>query len=512
MLFRLLVATDRRPLAKRLSALVGMQDVLVRAVELDKGIVEFVRKNRYDAVVLGCRSFSGVAALVGALRGSSTPPEVVIVTESHDVQSSAAILAAGGLGVLTTDFGDDELRTAFETLIERARTLREAASELAQSNRLGTESADDLADDLVADLVAASPAMRRAIEVAKRAAIAESTVLLLGETGVGKERIAQLVHAQSPRASAPFIAINCAAIPAELVESELFGHERGAFTGAHQARRGHFERAHGGTLFLDEVAELPVAAQAKLLRVIEDRQLRPLGSDKLIPIDVRLIAATNRDLEVEIDAGRFRSDLYYRLGVIELELPPLRERIEDLSCLLDRELARFNLALGRKLRGFTPPARRALEGYAWPGNIRELINVIERAVLLCLGDEISLEDLPRSVARSQDPKPGPAHPPLLPSTPPDQQQLGQLAQLELPEAWLELPWREVRDALLRDGERIYLTHLLTRTRGRIGLTAQHAGLAERSLFEKMRRHGLRKEDFRSGTEDHGDAPADPTED
>ncbi|PRQ07862.1 sigma-54 dependent transcriptional regulator [Enhygromyxa salina] len=508
MLFRLLVAADRRPLAKRLSALVGMQDVLVRSIELDKGLVEVVRKNRYDAVVVGTRSFAGVAGLVAALRASSAPPEVVIVTETHDVQSSAAVLAAGGLGVLTTDFGDDELRTAFETLIERARTLRGAATALEQSNaRLGQpgELADDPAADLVADLVAASPAMRRAIEVAKRAAVAESTVLLLGETGVGKERIAQLVHVQSPRSSAPFIAINCAAIPAELVESELFGHERGAFTGAHQARRGHFERAHGGTLFLDEVAELPVAAQAKLLRVLEDRQLRPLGSDKLIPVDVRLIAATNRDLGIEIDAGRFRSDLYYRLGVIELELPPLRQRIEDLNCLLDLQLARFNLALGRRLRGFTPPARRALERYAWPGNVRELINVIERAVLLCLGDEISLEDLPRSIARSQDPRPDPA-PQQPPPAPPRE-------QLELPEAWLHLPWREVRDALLRDGERVYLSNLLARTHGRIGLTAQHAGLAERSLFEKMRRHGLRKEDFRRATEADPKPPGEPpTED
>ena len=473
MLLRVLVATDRRPLAERLIGIVTTFDVLARTVPI-AGVLEQVQRDGYDLVMFGAETFAALEAPIQTLRELEPPPELLVLTQTRSVEGDAAALASGSLGVLGTDLGDEDLHVAFEAVLERVKTLREAFTEL------------ELQAEDIDDFVVASSAMRAVVDTAKRAARAASTVLIVGETGVGKERVAQLVHDSSPRADGPFIALNCAAIPSELVESELFGHERGAFTGAQKSRRGYFELAHGGTLFLDEIAELPAPAQAKLLRVLQDKQLRPIGADRLIPVDVRLIAATNRVLEQEIDAGRFRSDLYYRLRVVELEIPPLRERLADVERLLDAQLARFNALLGRGVEGFAPAARQALLGYAWPGNVRELINVIERAVLLCLGTQITLEDLPRPIVAARPAlADGDASTPSSPAS-----------ILELPGAWLHLPWREVREALLREGERAYLTNLLRATGGRIGVTAKQAGLAERSLFEKMKRHGLRKEDFR----------------
>jgi len=483
MLPRVLVAADRPALVERIVAVLARLDVLMRSTALARELGDSVELDSYDVVILGGARFVDVASALANLRALSPAPECVVINAQRNAEDAAAALAAGALGVLDVELGDDELRTALDTLIERARTLREVVTEL----ELATAPSDAL--------VVSSPKMAALIDLARRAAAATSTVLITGETGVGKERIAHLIHAESPRAHGPFIAINCAALPSELVESELFGHERGAFTGAHQSRRGFFELAHRGTLFLDEITELPPQAQAKLLRVLQDRELRPVGSDRLIPVDVRVVAATNRDPEAEVAGGRFRSDLYYRLRVIELELPPLRERPEDVTELLDTQLRRFNVVLGRNIRGFSPAARQALEAYAWPGNVRELINVIERAVLLCLGREITVEDLPRAMAEarpaqlSREAGGGEANV--------GRAQLG----LALPEEWLRLPWRAVRDSLLREGERIYLSNLLRQTGGRVGLTAKRAGLAERSLFEKMKRHELRKEDFRPGRDE-----------
>ena len=481
MLPRVLVVASEQALAERLVRVLTSLDVLTRTSPLDTYFVERVAREGYDIVIFGGHDFAESEAPLAALRGLPHPPEFLVVSDSRSVEDTAAALAAGSLGVLVHDLGDDELRTALATLIERARTLREVVTEL--ELQTGTSEA----------LVVASPSMKRLVDTATRAAKATSTVLITGETGVGKERIAQLVHAKSGRAEGPFIALNCAAIPTELVESELFGHERGAFTGAHQSRRGYFELAHGGTLFLDEVTELPLAAQAKLLRVLQDKELRPVGSDRLIPVDVRLVAASNREVEVEVEAGRFRADLLYRLRVIELEIPPLRERPEDVQQLLDLQLRHFNGVLGRDIAGISPGAREVLANYAWPGNVRELINVIERAVLLCLGNEIALEDLPRTFASSR-PMPKASAGASYSSS-----------ELGVPEAWLRMPWRAVRESLLGEGERIYLSNLLRSTGGRVGLTAKRAGIAERSLFEKMKRHGLRKEDFRPPRSDSGDS-------
>jgi two-component system response regulator AtoC len=239
--------------------------------------------------------------------------------------------------------------------------------------------------------------MIEVLELIERAAEFKSTVLLTGESGTGKEVLARAIHAQSPRRGEAFVAVNCAAIPEQLLESELFGHSRGAFTGADRARRGLFLEADGGTLFLDEIGELPPPLQAKLLRALQEEEVRPVGESKPRRVDVRVLAATARDLEREVQAGRFREDLFYRLDVLRVRVPPLRDRRQDIPLLVDHFLANFAISLGKPARELTEDALEKLVRYAWPGNVRELENVIERAVILSRGDRIGARDLPANV-------------------------------------------------------------------------------------------------------------------
>jgi len=259
-------------------------------------------------------------------------------------------------------------------------------------------------------IVATSPAMIEVLEVMERAAAFKSTVLLTGESGTGKEVLARAIHAQSPRREQAFVAVNCAAIPETLLESELFGHARGAFTGADRARRGLFSEANGGTLFLDEIGELPVSLQVKLLRVLQEEEVLPVGESKPRAIDVRVIAATSRNLEADVASGRFRDDLFYRLNVVRLDVPPLRERPKDVPLLFDHFLARFSKTLGKPIRGIADDALAHLVSYRWPGNVRELENVVERAVILSPSDRITLRELPESVVSpvgaAGEPEPG----------------------------------------------------------------------------------------------------------
>jgi DNA-binding NtrC family response regulator len=246
-------------------------------------------------------------------------------------------------------------------------------------------------------IVAASPPMIEVLEMMERAAAFKATVLLTGESGTGKEVLARAIHAQSPRRGEAFVAINCGAIPEALLESELFGHAKGAFTGADRARRGLFVEADGGTLFLDEIGELPTPLQVKLLRVLQEEEVRPVGETKSRRIDVRVLAATARDLASEAAAGRFREDLYYRLNVVQLAVPALRARPKDIPLLVDHFFAHFRDSLGKPLSGFSDEVLERLVAYPWPGNVRELENVMERAVILATSDRITLKDLPENV-------------------------------------------------------------------------------------------------------------------
>jgi len=273
--------------------------------------------------------------------------------------------------------------------------LKQAESRLRAKKKELAEH-DDRVDE-PAGMVARSPEMQKVLELARRVAHVDSTVLVTGESGVGKERVARFIHDQSSRAERPFVAINCAAVTETLLESELFGHAKGAFTGATTDRAGLFEAAHGGTLLLDEVGEVPAAMQAKLLRVLQEREVRRVGENKSRAVDVRVLAATNRDLTAEVEAGRFRKDLYYRLRVVELRIPPLRERRADILPLARQFLATAIERARRKMCGIAPQAADQLVRYDWPGNVRELENAIERAVALSVGTQIAPDDLPEEV-------------------------------------------------------------------------------------------------------------------
>ncbi|QDF07300.1 sigma-54-dependent Fis family transcriptional regulator [Myxococcus xanthus] len=305
-----------------------------------------------------------------------------------------------------------------------------------------------------AGMVARSEEMQRVINLARRAAKVDSTVLVTGESGVGKERIARLIHDESGRAHKAFVAVNCAAVTESLLESELFGHARGAFTGATHDRAGLFEAAHGGTLFLDEVGEVPPSMQAKLLRVLQEREVRRVGENASRKVDVRLVAATNRDLAEEVRQGRFRQDLYYRLRVIELKIPPLRERRDDVLPLARLLLAEAAERLGRRVSGLSPDAADQLLRYAWPGNVRELGNAVERAVALCEGTRVEREDLPEEVRA--------APPSLVPTGNPQR---------------------------LEDMEKHYILAVLAQNGGNRARTAEQLDIGVATLYRKLKQYG-----------------------
>ena len=336
-----------------------------------------------------------------------------------------------------------------------------------------------LTDPKIADFVSESQAMKIFMEEVLQVIPSDSPILLMGETGVGKEHLAKAIHAESPRSGGPFVSVNMAAMPDQLLESELFGYEQGAFTGAIRYRRGAFELAHLGTVFLDEIGEMPIHLQAKLLQVLQNYEVKPVGGETPIELDVRVIAATNNDLEKEIAQGNFRQDLYYRLSVLMLTIPPLRYRKEDIPALVRRFMAHFRYKIGREISGFSDQALQSLCNYAWPGNVRELMNVIERAILLSKTDEIGIDVLPNSF--NGDNSDGEAIFPWMKSDTTE---------------WLNKTLPEVQKEIMEQVERLYIASALKKTRGRVDQTARIAGIHPRGLYTKMKRLGLRKQDFK----------------
>ncbi len=303
---------------------------------------------------------------------------VIVITAYGTVNSAVEAIKLGAHDYVTKPFDRDELKL----IIAKAVATEEACSQnlSAANGRF--------------DIIGKVSGMQRVYSLIEKVADSPTTVLITGESGTGKELVARALHDQSSRATGPFITVNCGAIPESLFESELFGHDKGAFTGAVAGKPGRFELADGGTLFLDEVGELPLDLQVKLLRVLQERTFERVGGIRPITVDVRLVAATNRDLRSQASDGAFRQDLYYRLAVVPIELPPLRDRADDIPLLVKHFLTRFNERLGRKVGGLTPEAMRVLESHSWPGNIRELENLMERSVLLCDQDFIGVDDIP----------------------------------------------------------------------------------------------------------------------
>lgn len=314
---------------------------------------------------------------------------VVVITAFGSLDSAVAAMRAGAYDFITKPFDLDVLAMA----LRRAAQYTWLKQDIQRLERQLAETPRD------ATLLGESSAMRRVFTRLERTADSEVTALITGESGTGKELIARALHDASPRRNKPFVAVNCAALPEALLESELFGHARGAFTGAQSSRAGLIARAQGGTLFLDEIGELPLPVQAKLLRALQERTLRPVGSDEEISFDVRLISATNRDLPAAVEDGRFRSDLYFRINVLDIHLPPLRDRGNDVLLLAQQHLEHAAALAKKRVKGISPEAAVKLRSYSWPGNVRELHNCIERAVALARFDHITVDDLPDSVRK-----------------------------------------------------------------------------------------------------------------
>jgi two-component system response regulator PilR (NtrC family) len=317
----------------------------------------------------------------------STRTEVIVMTAHGGIETAIEAMRNGAYDFVTKPFATDELRALVQKALERRAIVSENERLRAQLTR-----------EHGREILGHSEAMRRTLDLVNRIAQSRTTVLITGESGTGKERIARAIHDASDRKGKPFLVINCGAIPEALIEAELFGHERGAFTGAVSSRLGIFREAEGGTVLLDEIGDLAQALQVKLLRVLQERKVRSVGASAEVSVDVRVLAATNRPVEEDVRTGRFRQDLYYRLNVIRIEVPPLRERREDIRLLADHFLGRCSKEQGKELRGLSPDALRALEAYPFPGNARELENMIERAVALATAQVIGLGDLPSEVS------------------------------------------------------------------------------------------------------------------
>ena len=392
------------------------------------------------------------------LRDQGRTVPVLMVSALDAAKTAVEALRFGAADYLVKGFELDELRQRVANLLKLASLEQENDSlrrQLATEGQFGA-------------MTGRSDEMRRAFELADRVAPTDSTVLILGESGTGKDLLAQEIHARSPRSGKPFVPVNCAALPETLIESELFGYERGAFTGAAQQRRGKFEQAHGGTLFLDEIGDMNHVTQAKVLRALENRTIERLGGSQTIPVDVRVISATHRDLPAEIRSGKFREDLYYRLRVVTIDLPPLRSHQGDIGLLADAFLKMHGARLNRSAR-LSSEALAALEAYGWPGNVRELKNALERSVVISRGDEISLSDLPSEVVSGR---------PLT-------------SKENASDVDAGMGDRDFREAK-RKFEIAWITKELASHRWNVSRTAATIGLHRQSLQEKLRELGIRR--------------------
>jgi two-component system response regulator AtoC len=386
---RILIIDDEEGVRTSLQLLLEEEGYRVQTAADGAAGLERAQCETFDVVLCDVRmpGQDGLSLLPELL--AAQPDATTLMMSAYgDVDQALAAVRAGAYDYLAKPFQPEELLLCIRKAQEREGLRRE-------NRRLRQQLGEGRGRPV---LVAASAAMRSVLELVERASEYKTTVLITGESGTGKEVVARTIHEMSGRAAAPFIAVNCGAIPESLIEAELFGHARGAFTGADAERRGLFREADGGTLFLDEIGELSLNLQVKLLRVLQEEEVRPIGEPKPISVDVRILTATARSLETEIPAGRFRSDLYYRLNVFGIHIPPLRERLEDLPLLADPLLRALSRRIGKTVSGIEPDALELLKGYGWPGNVRELENMLERAVILARGESVTTADLPLAPA------------------------------------------------------------------------------------------------------------------
>ena len=391
---RVLVVDDEENIRLVLKTLLKRHGYEVEVADGGDAALAMVDTFRPDVILTDVRMprMNGMD-LLASLKAKQSPATVIVMSAYGSVDLALEAMKAGAYDYVGKPFKPDEIVLALRKAEERETLRRENR---ALKEQIQKESQFE-------SILAKSPAMTEIFRTITKIADFKTTVLIQGESGVGKELVARAVHSRSSRRSAPFVPINCGAIPENLLESELFGHKKGAFTDANTDRRGLFEEADGGTLFLDEIGELPLNLQVKLLRVLQEESIRRLGESRDVKVDVRIITATHRDLAAETKAGRFREDLFYRINVLPIVIPPLRARREDVNLLVDHFVARNNARLGTRIRGLTPEARKLLLEYAWPGNVRELENTIERAMVLCDGDVLDAHDLPERLREALDP-------------------------------------------------------------------------------------------------------------
>jgi len=477
MIVRIILAIDKIKLQRQLLKLISQHDVIVETVRGKTHLLERISRESSDLIIIS-QSLIQEPKLnsVNLLRQLPDSPGVVIISDKEDPEERAQFLAAGCDTVLYAGLSMEMFEEVFTTILEKRSGILQKS--------LITRRV--LAQPRLSDFVSSSSAMQTFLNIVSRVVASDVPLLILGETGVGKERLARAIHAESARSDGPFITVNCGALPETLLESELFGHEEGAFTGAIRSRRGWFELAHHGTIFLDEIGELPNHLQVKLLHVLQEHEIQRVGSEKSFTVDVRVIAATNRDLEEEVKSHHCRKDLYYRLSVVTLTIPPLRDRREDIPVLVENYINYLRPRIGCEVYSITDEALETLCHYYWPGNVRELINVIERAMLLCNNSKITLNDLPVAVSG----KSVSTHDEILLLLTSEKAE-------NFPDEWLERPLHEIRKAVLEKLECTYLKGLLRLTNGRVGETAKRAGIQSRSLYDKMRKYNLQKEDFRA---------------
>jgi len=450
MKLRILVIDDDPGMCELIQESLGGEDwQVVIAFSAEEGL-QLASDHSFDVVLtdVNLRSVSGLDVCRTLTENRPDLP-VIVISAFGNMELAIAAMRARAHDFINKPVDMAELRTVIELAV-RDGHRREQIRPLAEAAQDG--------DGPVGRLLGQSKGMLEVYRLIRRVATAETTVLLSGESGTGKELVASALHGTGARAQAPFIALNCAAVPRNLLESELFGHIQGSFTDASSNRQGLFEQAGRGTLFLDEIGEMPLEMQPKLLRVLQERQLRPVGSGKLMSVHARIVAATNRDLEAEVAAGRFREDLYYRLNVVQIHLPPLRARGADVTALATCFVARFAEQMGKDVSGISAPALAKLLQYRWPGNVRQLENSMERAVALTPANEIMVEDLPDKIQHQ-----GPAGR-LEPS--PD---LGRIATLD-------------------QQERSHIERVLAVVRGNKTEAARLLGVNRRTLYRKLERY------------------------
>ena len=458
---KILVVEDERGIQLALKGLLKKAGYEVLIASSGEEAVELFESETFDLVLTDLALGNGMDGM-GVLertKAMRTEVPVVMITAHGNEKIAVGAMKSGAEDYVPKPFDNEEMRLVVKKALERTRLVREHRLLLDRIQR----------EYGFGSLIGSGPAMRRVFDTISKVAETDLTVLIRGESGTGKELVAQALHHRSPRRDRPFIAVNCAAISKELVESELFGHEKGAFTGADAMRSGRFEAAEGGTIFLDEIGDMPLDTQAKVLRVLQERTLERVGGTKPIPIDVRVVAATHRDLEREVEEQTFREDLYYRLKVIEIDLPPLRDRIDDVPALAARFLEVLAERLGREPMKMSSDALKKMMAHGWPGNVRELRNVVEKSAVLASGDTIEASELDLGRSRKGGDKPA------LPSE--------------------DVPFADAKKNAVEDFERAYLLRALRDNEGNISRTAESIGMVRQSLQQKIRELGLRSEEW-----------------